>query len=82
MYTCYIALQHEKADPFCDKYTCASFQTDTYRDCYSYQMYPIDIQGLKPTDGCLPPKIVKLRGRPKIARLRKGQYRRKKATVR
>jgi hypothetical protein len=41
-------------------------------------MYPVDIQGLKPNSSCLPPKIVKLRGRPKIARLRKGQYRREK----
>jgi ribosomal protein S27AE len=45
-------------------------------------MYSVDIQGLKPNtappNGCLLPKIVKLRGRPKIARIRKGQYRREK----
>jgi len=48
----------------------------------SYQMHPVDIQGLKPNieppDGCLPPKIVKLRGRPKTVRIRKGQKHRKK----
>lgn len=50
---------------------------DTYRKTYQHQIYPIDITDLALDPFLLPPRIVKLRGRLKVQRLRKGASKKK-----
>ena len=44
----------------------------THRNTYQHQMFPLEVTDLTADISLLPPRIVKLCGRPKTIRLRKG----------
>ena len=74
------ACRYEIEDPY--TYFHWAYTIRSYRKTYHIPMKPISIEDLAPHPNVLPPKLRKLRGRPKTKRVRKNTWNRQKRKYR